>query len=148
MEERNLTPRRTTADSTKTRCETPQPPQPSSIANLQVMGIIQKDLSHYYAVFFHYPCTPICWSWRTSTVNLACFAFMKKLPLCPSSWADKFPFAPFPLKLMFCPVYKTCANGLCLPRTDVQRLALLLVLTGVTELFFSHVGHIMESFLN
>lgn len=91
---------------------------------------------------------PIPWSWRTSTVNPVCFDFMKKLPLCPSSWADKFPFAPFPLKLLFFPVYETDTNGLCLPRINVKQLSLLLMPTGATELCFSSVGPIMESFLN
>jgi len=115
---------------------------PSLWLDLHALGGI------YYIAFYHYPILPIPWSWRTSTVNPACFAFMERLPLCPSSWADHFPFAPFPLKLMFFPIYKTDANDLCLPHADVQRLALLPVPIGATALCSSHASPIMESFLN
>ena len=101
-----------------------------------------------YTTFCHYPCTPCSLILETSTMNPACFSFMKKLPLCPSSWENQFPFAPFPLKLLFFPVYKTGANGPYLPHADVQILALSLVPTGATELCSSRVGPIMESFLN
>lgn len=73
---------------------------------------------------------------------------MEKLPLCPSPWADLFPFALFPLTLLFCPVYKVGANDFFLPRANVQRLALFPMLTGAIELHSSHIGPIMESFLN
>lgn len=55
----------------------------------------------YYTTFYHCPCTPHPRSQSTSTVYLTCFPIMKKLPLCPSSWAKQFPFAAFPKNLLF-----------------------------------------------
>ena len=81
-------------------------------------------------------------------MNPTCFPFMKKLPLCPSSLEDQFPFAPFPLKLLFFLIYKTDANGPYLPHADMQGLALSLAPTRATELRSSLSRPRMESFLN
>ena len=73
---------------------------------------------------------------------------MKKLPLCPSSWAEQFPFAPFPQDLLFFPVYKIDANDLCPPCADMQGLTLSLAPTGATELCSNHVNTLIDFFLN
>ena len=91
---------------------------------------------------------PIPWSWRTSIVNPTCFPWMKKLPLCLSSWAKQFPFAPFSQNLLFFPIYKTDANGFCPPCTNMHGLILSLELNGLTELCSSWTGPLMECFLN
>lgn len=73
---------------------------------------------------------------------------MKKPSLYPSSSTDQFHFAPFPLKLLFFPVYKTDTIVPCLPHTNVQRLALSLAPTGVTELCSNCADPFMEKKLN
>jgi len=73
---------------------------------------------------------------------------MKKFPLCPSSWAVQFPFAPFPQNLLFLLVYKNNINDPCSPRIDMQGLKLSLALAGATKICSSRAGPLMESFLN
>ena len=73
---------------------------------------------------------------------------MNKLPLCPSSWAEEFPFAPFPQNHLVFPIYKIGANDPCFPHADMQGLTLSLEPTGATELCSSHIDPLMEILLN